>query len=95
MIFMRIFASDRLFGNDAETGNEEGCRSKSKLITRQIERAQNSGSPELRNSQASVEYDDVNEQTAEAIYAIRRELLEGGRPERVLFWSLPTTFDRF
>jgi len=53
-------------------------RSKSKLITRQIERAQKQ--VEARNFEIRkhlLEYDDVMNKQREAIYAIRRDLLEG------------------
>jgi preprotein translocase subunit SecA len=59
-------------------GMEEGVPIESKLITRQIERAQKQ--VEARNFEIRkhlLEYDDVMNKQREAIYAIRRELLEG------------------
>ncbi len=75
---MRIFASDRLSGIMQSIGMTEGVPIESKLITRQIERAQKQ--VEARNFELRkhlLEYDDVMNKQREAIYAIRRELLEG------------------
>ncbi len=75
---MRIFASDRISGIMQTLGMEEGVPIESKLITRQIERAQKQ--VEARNFEIRkhlLEYDDVMNKQREAIYAIRRELLEG------------------
>jgi len=75
---MRIFASDRISGIMQTLGMDEGVPIESKLITRQIERAQKQ--VEARNFEIRkhlLEYDDVMNKQREAIYAIRRELLEG------------------
>ncbi|MEJ2109359.1 MAG: preprotein translocase subunit SecA [Acidobacteriota bacterium] len=75
---MRIFASDRISGMMQSLGMEEGVPIESKLITRQIERAQKQ--VEARNFEIRkhlLEYDDVMNKQREAIYSIRRELLEG------------------
>jgi preprotein translocase subunit SecA len=75
---MRIFASDRISGIMQSLGMEEGVPIESKLITRQIERAQKQ--VEGRNFEIRkhlLEYDDVMNKQREAIYAIRRDLLEG------------------
>ncbi|MGD0309513.1 MAG: preprotein translocase subunit SecA [Acidobacteriota bacterium] len=75
---MRIFASDRISGIMQSLGMEEGIPIESKLITRQIERAQKQ--VEGRNFEIRkhlLEYDDVMNKQREAIYAIRRDLLEG------------------
>ena len=75
---MRIFASDRVSGIMQSLGMEEGIPIESKLITRQIERAQKQ--VEARNFEIRkhlLEYDDVMNKQREAIYSIRRELLEG------------------
>ena len=74
---MRIFASDRISGIMQRLGMDEGIPIESKLITRQIERAQRQ--VEARNFEIRkhlLEYDDVMNKQREAIYAIRRELLE-------------------
>jgi preprotein translocase subunit SecA len=75
---MRIFASDRISGIMQSLGMEEGVPIESKLITRQIERAQKQ--VETRNFEIRkhlLEYDDVMNKQREAIYKIRRDLLEG------------------
>jgi preprotein translocase subunit SecA len=75
---MRIFASDRISGIMQSLGMEEGVPIESKLITRQIERAQKQ--VEARNFEIRkhlLEYDDVMNKQREAIYSLRRELLEG------------------
>ncbi len=75
---MRIFASDRISGIMQTLGMEEGIPIESKLITRQIERAQRQ--VEGRNFEIRkhlLKYDDVMNKQREAIYAIRRELLQG------------------
>ncbi len=75
---MRIFASDRISGIMQSLGMEEGIPIESKLITRQIERAQKQ--VEARNFEIRkhlLEYDDVMNKQREATYAIRRDLLEG------------------
>jgi len=73
---MRIFASDRISGIMQSLGMEEGVPIESKLITRQIERAQKQ--VEGRNFEIRkhlLEYDDVMNKQREAIYEIRRDLL--------------------
>jgi preprotein translocase subunit SecA len=75
---MRIFASDRISGIMQTLGMDEGVPIESKLISRQIERAQRQ--VEARNFEIRkhlLEYDDVMNKQREAIYAIRRDLLEG------------------
>ena len=75
---MRIFASDRISGIMQSLGMEEGVPIESKLISRQIERAQKQ--VETRNFEIRkhlLEYDDVMNKQREAIYKIRRDLLEG------------------
>jgi preprotein translocase subunit SecA len=75
---MRIFASDRISGIMQSLGMEEGVPIESRLITRQIERAQKQ--VEARNFEIRkhlLEYDDVMNKQRVAIYGLRRELLEG------------------
>jgi preprotein translocase subunit SecA len=75
---MRIFASDRISGIMQSLGMDEGIPIESNLITRQIERAQKQ--VEARNFEIRkhlLEYDDVMNKQREAIYGLRRELLEG------------------
>lgn len=75
---MRIFGSDNISGLMQKLGMEEGVPIESKLITRQIERAQRQ--VEARNFEIRkhlLEYDDVMNKQREEIYRFRRELLEG------------------
>jgi preprotein translocase subunit SecA len=75
---MRIFASDWISGMMQKLGMEEGVPIEAKIISRQIERAQKQ--VEARNFEIRkhlLEYDDVMNKQRVAIYAIRRELLEG------------------
>jgi preprotein translocase subunit SecA len=75
---MRIFASDRISGIMQSLGMEEGVPIEGKFMSRQIERAQKQ--VEARNFEIRkhlLEYDDVMNKQREAIYAIRRDLLEG------------------
>ncbi|HLU99684.1 MAG TPA: SEC-C metal-binding domain-containing protein, partial [Acidobacteriota bacterium] len=75
---LRIFGSDNISGLMQRLGMEEGVPIESKLITRQIERAQKQ--VEARNFEMRkhlLEYDDVMNKQREEIYRFRRELLEG------------------
>ncbi len=75
---MRIFVSDRISGVMQSLGMEEGVPIESKLISRQIERAQ--GEVEGRNFSIRkhlLEYDDGMISQRQEIYRFRRELLEG------------------
>ncbi len=75
---MRIFVSDRISGYMQKLGMEEGVPIESKLITKQIERAQKE--VEGRNfgiRKHLLEYDDVMNQQRQEIYRFRRELLQG------------------
>ena len=75
---MRIFGSDNISGIMHKLGMEEGVPIESKLITRQIERAQTQ--VEGRNFEVRkhlLEYDDVMNKQRVEIYRFRREMLEG------------------
>ncbi|RPI21499.1 MAG: preprotein translocase subunit SecA [Acidobacteria bacterium] len=75
---MRIFGSDNISGLMQKLGMEEGVPIESRLITRQIERAQKQ--VEARNFEIRkhlLEYDDVMNKQREEVYRFRRELLEG------------------
>jgi len=75
---LRIFGSDNISGLMQRLGMEEGVPIESKLISRQIERAQSQ--VEARNFEIRkhlLEYDDVMNAQREEIYRFRRELLEG------------------
>jgi len=75
---LRIFAGERLSGIMQRLGMEEGVPIESRLITRRIEAAQRA--VEAQNFEARkhlLEYDDVMNKQREAIYGLRRQLLEG------------------
>ncbi|MCH6568685.1 MAG: preprotein translocase subunit SecA [Acidobacteria bacterium] len=75
---MRIFGSENISGLMHKLGMEEGVPIESKLITRQIERAQKQ--VEGRNFEVRkhlLEYDDVMNKQRVEIYRFRREMLEG------------------
>ena len=78
---MRIFASDRISSIMKKLGMEEGVPIESKLISNRIEAAQKM--VEGRNFEARkhlLEYDDVMNKQREAIYGLRRQILE--RPDQ-------------
>ncbi len=75
---LRIFAGERISSIMHKLGMEEGVPIESKLITRRIEAAQKA--VEAQNFEARkhlLEYDDVMNKQREAIYGLRRQLLEG------------------
>ncbi len=75
---LRIFGSERISGMMQSLGMEEGVPIESRLITKQIERAQKQ--VEARNFEIRkhlLEYDDVMNKQREEIYRFRKELLEG------------------
>jgi preprotein translocase subunit SecA len=75
---MRIFASDRLSSIMKRLGMEEGVPLEHKMVSRAIERAQKQ--VEARNFESRkhlLEYDDVMNKQREAIYKLRRDILEG------------------
>jgi len=75
---MRIFAKEWVSNLLQRLGMEEGIPIESKLITRRIEAAQKA--VEAQNFEARkhlLEYDDVMNKQREAVYGLRRRLLEG------------------
>jgi preprotein translocase subunit SecA len=75
---MRIFAREWVSTLLQRLGMEEGVPIESKLITRRIETAQKA--VEAQNFEARkhlLEYDDVMNKQREAVYGLRRSLLEG------------------
>ncbi|HVT16641.1 MAG TPA: preprotein translocase subunit SecA [Thermoanaerobaculia bacterium] len=75
---MRIFGSDRIKGFMGRLGMEEGEPIEHNMVTRAIERAQKQ--VEGRNFETRkhlLEYDDVMNKQREAIYQLRRDILEG------------------
>jgi preprotein translocase subunit SecA len=75
---MRIFGSDRIQGIMGRLGMEEGEAIEHRMVSRAIERAQTQ--VEGRNFEIRkhlLEYDDVMNKQREAIYKLRRDILEG------------------
>src|SRR5256714_13993002 len=75
---MRIFAKEWVSTLLQKLGMEEGIPIESRLITRRIEKAQEA--VEAQNFEARkhlLEYDDVMNKQREAVYGLRRQLLEG------------------
>jgi preprotein translocase subunit SecA len=75
---MRIFAREWVSNLLQRLGMEEGVPIESKLITRRIEAAQKAVEAQNFESRKHVlEYDDVMNKQREAVYGLRRQLLEG------------------
>src|SRR5688500_12080903 len=75
---MRIFAAERISGIMQKLGMEEGVPIESRLVSRQIESAQKRVEGQNFGYRKHVlEYDDVMNKQREAIYGLRRQLLEG------------------
>ncbi len=75
---MRIFAKEWVSNLLQRLGMEEGVPIESRLITRRIEAAQKA--VEAQNFEARkhlLEYDDVMNKQRQAVYGLRRQLLEG------------------
>jgi preprotein translocase subunit SecA len=75
---MRIFAKEWVSTLLQRLGMEEGVPIESKMISRRIEAAQKA--VEAQNFEARkhlLEYDDVMNKQREAVYSLRRQLLEG------------------
>jgi preprotein translocase subunit SecA len=75
---MRIFAKEWVSTLLQKLGMEEGVPIESKLITRRIETAQKTVEAQHFESRKHLlEYDDVMNKQREAVYGLRRRLLEG------------------
>ena len=96
---MRIFGSERISGLMLRLGMEEGVPIEHGMVTKSIERAQKQ--VEAQNfaiRKHLLEYDDVMNKQREAIYGLRRRVLEGkdtrahviGLADEVLEWYLET-----
>ncbi|HEY2294016.1 MAG TPA: preprotein translocase subunit SecA [Thermoanaerobaculia bacterium] len=75
---MRIFGSDRIQGIMGRLGMEEGEAIEHRMVSKAIERAQTQ--VEGKNFEMRkhlLEYDDVMNKQREAIYKLRRDVLEG------------------
>ena len=79
---LRIFGGERMQNLMLRLGMEEDVPIESKLITKRIAKAQEA--VEAQNFEARkhlLEYDDVNNKQRQAVYGMRRQLLEGRRSE--------------
>ncbi len=75
---MRIFAADRISGIMQRLGMEEGVPIESRFVSKQIENAQKRVEGQNFSYRKHVlEYDDVMNKQREAVYGLRRQLLEG------------------
>jgi preprotein translocase subunit SecA len=75
---MRIFAKEWVSTLLQRLGMEEGVPIESKLISRRIEKAQQAVEAQHFESRKHLlEYDDVMNKQREAVYGLRRQLLEG------------------
>jgi preprotein translocase subunit SecA len=75
---MRIFAADRISGIMQRLGMEEGIPIESRFVSKQIENAQKRVEGQNFGYRKHVlEYDDVMNKQREAVYGLRRQLLEG------------------
>ena len=75
---MRIFAKEWVSTLLQRLGMEEGVPIESKLISRRIEKAQEAVEAQHFESRKHLlEYDDVMNKQREAVYGLRRQLLEG------------------
>jgi preprotein translocase subunit SecA len=75
---MRIFAKEWVSNLLQRLGMEEGIPIESKMITRRIETAQKTVEAQHFESRKHLlEYDDVMNKQREAVYGLRRRLLEG------------------
>jgi preprotein translocase subunit SecA len=82
---MRIFAKEWVSNLLRQLGMEEGVPIESGLITRRIEAAQKA--VEAQNFEARkhlLEYDDVMNKQREAVYGLRRQLLEGNEQKELI-----------
>ena len=83
---MRIFAAERISNIMQRLGMEEGVPIESKLVSRQIESAQKRVEGQNFSYRKHVlEYDDVMNKQREAIYGLRRQLLEGEDQKEYIF----------
>jgi preprotein translocase subunit SecA len=83
---LRIFGGDRMQNLMLRLGMEEDVPIESRLITKRIAKAQEA--VEMQNFESRkhlLEYDDVNNKQRQAVYGMRRQLLEGtDQKERIL-----------
>src|SRR6201999_4662611 len=83
---MRIFGGERMQNLMLRLGMEEDVPIESRMITKRIAKAQEA--VEAQNFEARkhlLEYDDVNNKQRQAVYGMRRGLLEGvDQKDRIL-----------
>jgi preprotein translocase subunit SecA len=83
---LRIFGGERMQNLMLRLGMEEDVPIESKLITKRIAKAQEA--VEVQNFESRkhlLEYDDVNNKQRQAVYGMRRQLIEGvDQKERVM-----------
>ena len=96
---LRIFAGERISKIMHRLGMEEGIPIESGLITKRIESAQRAVEAQNFESRKHLlEYDDVMNKQREAVYGLRRQLLEGldqkeyllEAAERTITWLVET-----
>jgi len=83
---LRIFGGERMQNLMLRLGMEEDVPIESKLITKRIAKAQEAVEAQNFESRKHLlEYDDVNNKQRQAVYGMRRQLLEGvDQKERIL-----------
>ena len=83
---LRIFGGERMQNLMLRLGMEEDVPIESRIITKRIAKAQEA--VEMQNFESRkhlLEYDDVNNKQRQAVYGMRRQLLEGiDQKERIL-----------
>src|SRR5438552_1150222 len=83
---LRIFGGERMQNLMLRLGMEEDVPIESKMITKRIQKAQEAVEAQNFESRKHLlEYDDVNNKQRQAVYGMRRQLLEGvDQKERIL-----------
>jgi preprotein translocase subunit SecA len=93
---LRIFGGERMQNLMLRLGMEEDVPIESKLITKRIAKAQEA--VEMQNFEARkhlLEYDDVNNKQRQAVYGMRRKLLEGADQKEHVIDMVEGIVDQF
>ena len=91
---LRIFAGERISNIMHKLGMEEGIPIESRLISKRIESAQRAVEAQNFESRKHLlEYDDVMNKQREAIYGLRRQLLEGNEQKDYILDSIDRVVD--
>jgi preprotein translocase subunit SecA len=93
---LRIFGGERMQNLMLRLGMEEDVPIESKLITKRIAKAQEA--VEMQNFEARkhlLEYDDVNNKQRQAVYGMRRKLLEGADQKEHVMDMVEGIVDQF